>query len=303
MEKLIIVVGVNESVTKAENENVPISAEEMAADVAACVEAGASIFHFHTRDPQNEEQKLVDPQLTLDIYHAIRERTDAAIYPSYNLVTPDRFDHVHAAHADATATPDFAPVICGSELLNVATDLNAFYRPMDFPAGGSLVQLEGRNRTMSQVMEEIQICEDYDLVAAHEVWHTGHLRNIIALWKMGRYKRPPLIKFAFREDYLMAFPSETRYLEVYVDMIPPELSCEWVALPYGGIGYPQAMALWSWAITHGGNVRIGIGDNPSKDGFLPTNADRVRQMADLSRTLGRDVATVDDVRARFARLG
>ena len=52
-----------------------------------------------------------------------------------------------------------------------------------------------------------------------------------------------------------------------------------------------------------GNVRIGIGDNPSKDGFLPTNADRVRQMADLSRTLGREVATVDDVRARFARLG
>jgi len=47
---------------------------------------------------------------------------------------------------------------------------------------------------------------------------------------------------------------------------------------------------------------VGVGDSPAPvGGFLPTNAERVAQMAAIARESGREVASVDDVRARFAR--
>jgi len=59
--------------------------------------------------------------------------------------------------------------------------------------------------------------------------------------------------------------------------------------------------LWRHAIDTGGHVRVGVGDSPAPvDGFLPTNAERVAQMAAIARDMGREVATLADVRERFA---
>ena len=51
MEKLIITVALTGNVpTKKMNPNLPVSAEEIAADVRRCHEAGAVLFHVHARD-------------------------------------------------------------------------------------------------------------------------------------------------------------------------------------------------------------------------------------------------------------
>ncbi|MGH7822625.1 MAG: 3-keto-5-aminohexanoate cleavage protein [Candidatus Binatia bacterium] len=136
---------------------------------------------------------------------------------------------------------------------------------------------------------------------SHDVFEPGGVRNVIALWRAGRYRRPVLLKFFLSEVFAFGFPPEERYLGVYADMLPADLPCEWLVLPYGA-SFATAMRLWTWAIRHGGHVRVGLGDNPVGDGYLPTNVERVKQIAALARSLGREVATLDDVRRRFRPL-
>ena len=48
---VIIEVRANEYTARTRNPNVPFSPQELAADAAACREAGAAVFHWHARDP------------------------------------------------------------------------------------------------------------------------------------------------------------------------------------------------------------------------------------------------------------
>ena len=52
-EKLIIEAAINEQSTKAENPNVPVSAEECAVDALKSAAAGAAIVHFHAARPKD----------------------------------------------------------------------------------------------------------------------------------------------------------------------------------------------------------------------------------------------------------
>src|SRR6478736_8583655 len=53
MATVIITVRMNEASMRVANPNVPWSPEEIAADAARCVDAGAAVVHFHGRDPDN----------------------------------------------------------------------------------------------------------------------------------------------------------------------------------------------------------------------------------------------------------
>ena len=60
MQKLIITVALTGNVpTKEMNANLPVTADEIAADVRRCADTGASLFHVHARD--------IDEKPTLDI--------------------------------------------------------------------------------------------------------------------------------------------------------------------------------------------------------------------------------------------
>ncbi len=67
MQKLIITVALTGNVpTKDMNPDLPVTADEIAADVRRCADAGAVLFHVHARD--------ADQQPTLDI-DAFKERS------------------------------------------------------------------------------------------------------------------------------------------------------------------------------------------------------------------------------------
>jgi uncharacterized protein (DUF849 family) len=51
-DKVIIEVGINEGQLRSANPNVPYSPEEIAADGRRCLDAGASVIHYHGRDAQ-----------------------------------------------------------------------------------------------------------------------------------------------------------------------------------------------------------------------------------------------------------
>ncbi|HJU10948.1 MAG TPA: 3-keto-5-aminohexanoate cleavage protein [Candidatus Binataceae bacterium] len=53
MEKLIIEVRINEYASRRHNPNVPFSPEEICDEALRCWRQGASIIHYHARDPLN----------------------------------------------------------------------------------------------------------------------------------------------------------------------------------------------------------------------------------------------------------
>src|SRR5712692_5369861 len=72
MDKLIINAAVTGMVpTKAENPHVPITPEEIAADVKRCYDAGASIVHVHARDESG--RATYTKEIYCEIINRIRE--------------------------------------------------------------------------------------------------------------------------------------------------------------------------------------------------------------------------------------
>lgn len=62
---------------KSDHPSIPLSPREIADDVAACVEAGASVAHLHARGPDGRSTQ--DPDVYREIIERIREATDVVI--------------------------------------------------------------------------------------------------------------------------------------------------------------------------------------------------------------------------------
>jgi 3-keto-5-aminohexanoate cleavage enzyme len=63
--------------TKADHPAIPLTPREIAADVAACVRAGAAVAHLHARDAQGRATQ--DPGVYREIVARVREATDVVI--------------------------------------------------------------------------------------------------------------------------------------------------------------------------------------------------------------------------------
>jgi len=291
MERLIIAVGLNENVTRDQNPNVPITPAEIAADIAECVDAGASIIHIHCRNPVTDVPIMDDPEGYLELFRTIHAEVDALVYPTYpNGETVDRYKHVKALMEDPASGLEIAPIIAGS------ADLTP---PLDYArrAGNGDWLL---HMPLSDLFYQLELAREHGLFVSHDVMEPGGLRTVISLFRDGQYVHPVLLKFFMSDRMGFGFPAEPEYLDVWAGLVPDDFDGEWLVLPYG-VDYAKSMALWRHAIELGGHVRVGVGDSPAVvDGFLPTNAERVAQMASIARDLGREVATLADVRARFA---
>jgi uncharacterized protein (DUF849 family) len=269
---------------------VPITPDEIGEDIAACVEAGASVFHLHARDPDTGQTRYNDGDLYREIFAAVRARTDALCYPTYvpQRQMEDTYRHVVSLAEFDAAPLEIGPVISGSANISAPDfDTRSF-------VGGEHVLLQSH----ASLLYQLEICRKYDLWVSHDVFEPGGVRSAIAAWRMGHYVRPMLLKFFMSDERPFGFPPDPRFLQAYVDMLPDDLDTEWLFLPYG-VNAEDAMECLTWCIANGGHVRIGVGDNPSAPGYPPTNVERVQQMVELAAQHGRSVATVDDVRRRF----
>ena len=309
MDDLMIAVGINEYVTKAVNPNVPITPEEIADDVRQCVEAGATIIHLHARhaapDARSQEVQVTAQSYT-EVWDALEAAgVDVPVYMGTGSGRSQALDRQAAGEQIDSEAPGYecveatgsrqgnrleiAPVIAGS----------VDWYPFDPREGTHQVPVLLR-RTIEDAIYELDVAKRLDLFVSHDIWEPGNLRIVSELNRRGLYHRPMLIKFFMSEYSGFGMPPETNYLDTFVTMLDG-LDAEWFALPYGS-SERACLRLWSHAITHGGHVRVGIGDNPGTpdENFPATNAERVAQMVELAKILGRDVASVDAVRARFA---
>lgn len=264
MEKLVITAALTGNVpTRQLTPHVPLSPEEIAADVRRCADAGASLFHIHARDEAGQ------PCLDIEVFkQTVRRIKDVAPEVVIQLSTGARAGRNWEARANPVRLlPEMASFTTGSNNLPGIVYENApdflLYLAEVFRATG--------------VKPEI------------EVFEAGMINNALYLQHKGLLA-PPL-HFDFVLGAPGAMPASVRNLVFLSDSIPT--GATWSVAGIGRAEFPLATA----AIAMGGHVRVGIEDNLYlPDGSLARNAQLVERVAHIARTMGRAVATPDEAR-------
>lgn len=270
----------NDSDFRKDNPHCPYSPQEIIQEAVRAWEAGASIFHWHARNPVSGEW-VSDVDLYLETIQGIREQTELIINPTLNYVTKesrveDRIKHILAANNDPTLGVDMVPLEFGS--LNI-----------DFwnPQAKQFQTLDQVHISSRAYMKKIlQILQANKIFVNTVCWDVGQIRTALCFQEMGLLPQNTFWEFVFTGDAMPSGIMPTMLnLQAAVDSIPT--GAPWLVMCWNG----DVMSLAAWAITMGGHVGIGLGDDPYTRFGQPHNGDLVGMVAKMAHTLDREVAT------------
>jgi len=289
-DRIVIEVRCNEYTGRDPNPNVPFSAAEIAADAAACREAGAAIVHFHARHPVTGAPAW-EPADYAEVIAAVRADTDVLLNPTLGASTiPDpaqRVAHIPVLAADPSTRPELAPVDLGSFNIDPWDPATRTFRNEDLTYVTSVAGLR----------HEIATIRDVGVAVQAVLWNVGSARVLGAFRDMGVLPRTVLAQITLSDGWLSAHPGTARGLATMVEFLPTDGGVHWSASLYGG----DLLALLPTVLELGGNVSIGLGDHHydghRRDGRWPSNADLVAEVVRAARAVGREPASPDEVRA------
>jgi 3-keto-5-aminohexanoate cleavage enzyme len=265
MDKLIITVALTGNVPTTEmNPNLPVTAEEIAADVRRCADAGAVVFHVHARD---KDQK---PTFDIDVFkESARRIKKIAPEVIIQLSTGARAGKDREARANPVRLlPEMASFTTGSNNLPGIVYENS-PEFIEFLAG---------------VFKETGVRPEI------EVFETGMISNALYLQKKGLIEAPLHFDFVLGAPGSMA--GTVRNLVFLSESIPA--GSTWTVAGIGKAEIPLAAA----AIAMGGNVRVGLEDNLYlPDGSPASNPKLVDKVVAIAKEIGREIAGPDEARS------
>ncbi|WP_041367075.1 3-keto-5-aminohexanoate cleavage protein [Natranaerobius thermophilus] len=265
MEKLIITAAIcGAEVTKEDNPNLPITAEELAEDAVKAEKAGASIIHLHVRDEEGNPTQ--DGEVFKKAIDAMKERgVSAIIQPSTGGAAGMSFEE---RAQPIELKPEMATLDCGTTNFGDAIFVN------DLP----MMREFGKEMKRLNILPEL------------ECFEPGHVYNALQLDKENLL--PNHLHFDMVLGVPGAMKASLKNLMFMVDLLPE--GSTWTV---AGVGRHE-LPLATHAILMGGHVRVGFEDNIYyKKGVLAeSNAQLVERIARLAEELGREVATPDEAR-------
>jgi len=282
---VVIEVRCNEYTMRDYNPHVPWRPAEIAADAAACAAAGASIFHFHARDPETGRPATAT-ELYGETIARTRDLTDVVLMPTLGANTlpdpADRVAHIVELARDEATRPDLAPVDLGSFSLDVYDTATRAFRADD------LLYLNTA-RTVRYLWDTIT---DAGVKPMAALWNVGSARLLGALLDCGQITEPVYSQVTLSENVLSAHPVSVAGLRALVEFLPDHEGI-WSVDANGG----NLLPLIGSAVELGGHPSIGLGDYPYLEVGTPTNAQLVEQVVAVLATFGRRPATVAETRA------
>ena len=267
-EPLIITVAPNGAYKQAgDHAAVPLTAASLASTAKSCLDAGAAMLHLHIRDAQGRHS--LDVQGYRDALQAVK----SAVGDAMVLQVTSEAARVYQAPEQIAMVQALRP-----EAVSVSV------RELDQPAIGEagLSAFFGwlaRERVMTQVI----LYDVADLLRWQDLRQRGVIPEApwFLLFVLGRYSAGQT--------------SNPRDLVPFVHAhTGPE---PWAVCAFGATEHACVTA----AAALGGHVRVGFENNLQlKDSqTAPDNAALVRQATEAAFSLGRPLASANDIRQRF----
>jgi uncharacterized protein (DUF849 family) len=286
VDKLIIEVRVNEYAMRDGNPHVPWTADEIARDAEEIRAAGASILHFHARQPDGAPAH--DYEAYADTIRGIRRNSDLLVHPTLGQITvkgaESRIAHVLRLAEDPELCPDFASVDIGSTNIDVYDPVGRRFTTTD----------KSYVNTTESLILFAETFRKLGIRPALACWTIPFLRYVEAFMEMGLIDEPAYLLLVHTDRTILGgHPPTPAGLRAFLDFLPKNRRLHWSVNSKPGNLFPVA----AQAIQLGGHVAIGIGDNPYTELGAPRNADLVRRVVELARACGREVATPDEARA------
>jgi len=255
--------------TKADNPQVPITIEEIAADAQAVAEAGASIVHLHPRDEQG--RPTTDLEIWQRLMGAVRKRCPELLICATcsGRLESDVERRATPLKLPSDLKPDLASLTLGSLNFRFQASVNA----------PDVIQALAKRMLEAGVKPELEVFE-------LGMIHTGRY-----LLSQGLLQEPLYV------NILLGNPGTSPFSAL-------NLGCMLAALPAGtiwsvaGIGRHQLPANIT-ALALGGSVRVGLEDNLYYDAqrtILATNRQLVERIVRIGAELGRRPATPQETR-------
>jgi len=280
MGTVIITVRMNEGAMRAVNPHVPWSPEEIAADAARCVDAGAAIVHFHGRDPLTGEADRTAGTLATTVA-LVAESCGAVTYCNLGagagLDLPERL----APLQGPGPRPELAPVDLGSFNLD----------PFDV-ASASFATEDGLYvNTVAVVRGMVEGIQAAGVIPVGVAWSIGSLRLLGALVAQGAWPTPLVGELVVSDFLLSTNPASPAGLDALRQFVP-ETEGNWSLMHGGG----SVLALIDQAMGASLGISIGLGDHPDHGLGQPTNARLVAEVAARAEAMGHRTAGPEEAR-------
>ncbi|WP_313441491.1 3-keto-5-aminohexanoate cleavage protein [Novosphingobium sp.] len=280
---LIIEARINEYTPRSENGHIPFSPAEIGEAAACACEAGASIVHFHARHDDGSPDHRVETYAAA--IRAIRARCDALVYPTLGQITvggkdEDRIAHIEALASDCATRPDIAPIDTGS------TNIDRF-ESGDFATGDRTYTNETATiRFFADRLRQLRIKPQF------VSWAVPFTRMFEALRELDLVDAPAWLLFELTDSGILGgHPGTIAGLEAHLHFLP-DGPIEWsVSNKIGNVTSQAALA-----IERGGHVSAGLGDYGWPELGHPDNGGAIGHIAGLARSMGREIATVEQTR-------
>ena len=278
----IIEAAINGATTKDRNPNVPRSAEEIAADALACIEAGAAIIHNHVSVSNTTGEEAAEAYLAA-WRPVISARPGAILYPTVNFSGGSHnYDHI----APLARSGVLRMGLCDPGSVNLG-------RRGDGIPRGALVYAN----SFDDIAYQLELMNEHGLGCSLAIYEPGFLRCVLAWHQAGHLPAGSLVKLYFSTDEGltgMAFglPPTRPALDAYLELLEGS-GLPWAVSLAGGDVVASGLA--DLALERGGHVHLGLefygGDR------TPTNVELVQEAVARCDAHGRPVATPDDAAA------
>lgn len=293
-QKTIITCAVTGAIhTPTMSDHLPVTHNDIAEQAIAAAEAGASILHLHTRDP-DDGRPSVEPHHYTGILSRVKQSTNAVL----NITTGGAPTMLIADRIKAAVK--FSPEMCS---LNMGS-MNFAFHPLadrydtwkhdwerDYIAGSEANIFRNTFADIKQAATELT---PHGIKFEHECYDVGHLYNLKHCMDIGLFKAPVFLQFVF--GVLGGIGAEVDNL-IFMKRTADRLfgdDYRWSVLGAGGAQMPLATT----ATQLGGNVRVGLEDSLfiSRGKLADSNAQQVTKIRRIIEDLGHEVATPDEAR-------